>query len=139
MIRRNAAWFAIGALAVIIVIAVVAFGNTSTDEAGGAGGSPQDPDLVASGELLYQANCAACHGADLRGTAIGPSHLSIVYEPNHHGDIAFVLAARNGVQAHHWPFGDMPPVPGLSDEDLESIVAYVRHIQRIEGFEPYPP
>jgi mono/diheme cytochrome c family protein len=98
-----------------------------------------DPDLLARGEPLYQASCAGCHGSDLRGTDLGPSHLSIVYEPNHHGDAAFVLAARNGVQAHHWPFGDMAPVPGLIDGDLEAIVAYVREIQRTHGFEPYPP
>jgi hypothetical protein len=62
-----------------------------------------------------------------------------VYEPNHHGDAAFVLAARNGVRQHHWPYGDMPPIPGLADDDLASIVAFVRDQQRIHGFEPYPP
>jgi mono/diheme cytochrome c family protein len=56
----------------------------------------QDPDLVASGELLYAANCAECHGVDLRGTDKGPSHLSEVYEPGHHGDGAFLLAVQAG-------------------------------------------
>ncbi len=138
MIRKNAAWVVIVALVVVIVIGVVAFGDAPPEEPG-APAAPLDPGLVALGEPLYQANCATCHGTDLRGTSNGPSHLSVVYEPNHHGDIAFILAARNGVEAHHWPFGDMPPVPGLSDEDLAAIVAYVRHIQRAEGFEPYPP
>ena len=95
--------------------------------------------LVAEGEVLYQASCAECHGTDLRGTDKGPSHLSIVYEPNHHGDAAFALAVINGVQQHHWPFGDMKPVPGLDEADMERIVAYVRENQRIHGFEPYPP
>lgn len=62
-----------------------------------------------------------------------------MYEPNHHGDAAFLLAARNGVRQHHWRFGDMAPVPGLSDDDIAAIVAYVREQQRINGFEPYPP
>ena len=99
----------------------------------------QEPELVAAGEPLYQENCAACHGADLRGTDRGPSHLSIVYEPNHHGDAAFFLAVRNGVRQHHWPFCDMVPVEGLSDPEIERIVAYVREQQRVAGFEPYPP
>ena len=99
----------------------------------------QDPGQVSSGETLYQANCAACHGIDLRGTDQGPSHLSIVYEPNHHGDAAFILAAKQGVRAHHWRFGDMAPIEGLTDDDLAAIVAYVRENQRIHGFEPYPP
>lgn len=114
----------------------------SSDGAAGSGDSDipvQDPGLVAQGEPLYQANCASCHGADLRGTDEGPSHLSIVYEPNHHGDGAFVLAVQRGVRQHHWPYGDMPPVPGLSEEDLEAIIAFVREQQRLNGFEPYPP
>jgi mono/diheme cytochrome c family protein len=139
MIRRNASWIGIGVLVVIVVIAVVGFGgNSSNTDAGNTGIAVQGPDLVAAGEPLYQASCASCHGIDLKGTDKGPSHLSVVYEPNHHGDIAFVLAAQNGVRAHHWPFGDMAPVPGLSDQDLDAIVAYVRENQRIMGFEAYP-
>lgn len=99
----------------------------------------QDPDLVAAGEELYVANCAECHGADLRGTDKGPSHLSEVYEPGHHADGAFLFAIQVGSRAHHWRFGDMPPVEGLSTEDVEAIVAFVREQQRIHGFEPYPP
>lgn len=142
MRKSSYTWLAIGALVVFMVVAVVVFGGSDTPTAGeGADtGIPvQDPNLVSAGEPLYQASCAACHGSELRGTAVGPSHLSIVYEPNHHGDVAFVIAARNGVRQHHWNFGDMAPVPGLSDEDLEAIVAYVRENQRIFGFEPYPP
>ncbi len=114
----------------------------SGDGATGSGDSDipvQDAELVTQGEPLYQASCASCHGADLRGTDKGPSHLSIVYEPNHHGDGAFTLAALRGVPQHHWRYGDMPPVPGLSEEDLDAIVAYVREQQRLNGFEPYPP
>lgn len=97
------------------------------------------PDLVARGEELYAQSCASCHGADLRGTDKGPSHLSEVYRPDHHADAAFVLAAKRGVRAHHFDFGDMPPVPGLDDDDLTAIVAYVRSVQEREGFEPYTP
>lgn len=99
----------------------------------------QDPDLVASGEQLYAVNCAECHGADLRGTDRGPSHLSEVYEPGHHADGAFLFAVQNGSRARHWSFGNMPPIEGLSPEDVEAIIAFVREQQRIQGFEPYPP
>jgi mono/diheme cytochrome c family protein len=139
MIRRHATWFAIAGLIVVVVVGVVAFGDSPTDEDLRNGVPAQNPSLVAAGEPLYRANCASCHGSDLRGTSTGPSHLSIVYVPSHHGDVTFALAARNGVQSHHWGFGDMPPVPGLSDGDLAAITAYVRSVQRVEGFEPYPP
>ena len=126
------------ALTILSLLLLAACGAEPAADAG-TGIPVQDPDLVAAGEPIYQANCASCHGTDLRGTDQGPSHLSVVYEPGHHGDIAFVLAARNGVRAHHWTFGDMAPIEGLSDEDLAAIVAFVREQQRINGFEPYPP
>jgi hypothetical protein len=59
----------------------------------------------------------------------------IIYEPNHHADAAFILAARNGVRAHHWRFGDMAPVPGVTDEMVLEIVGYIRWLQRQVGIE----
>jgi mono/diheme cytochrome c family protein len=100
---------------------------------------PQDPELVEAGAELYAAHCAGCHGSDLRGTDKGPSHLSIIYEPNHHADGAFLFAVQRGVRAHHWGFGDMPPIEGLQPEDVEAITAFVREQQRVEGFESVPP
>jgi mono/diheme cytochrome c family protein len=99
----------------------------------------QDPTLVAEGETLYLASCAACHGADLRGTPVGPSHLSVIYQPGHHTDDGFRLAAFSGVRAHHWNFGDMPPVAGVTEDDMDRIIAFIREKQRTEGFEAYPP
>ncbi len=98
----------------------------------------QDPQLVAEGEPLYQAACAACHGSDLRGTAVGPPHLSVIYNPEHHGDGAFAVAAVNGVKAHHYGFGNMPPIAGLTEGDFVRILAFIRETQRTEGFVAYP-
>ena len=124
MVRRSA-------LLVSLCLALASCGGVS-----GESGAVGDLEV---GMQLYDANCAECHGQDLRGTDRGPSHLSVVYEPSHHGDAAFLLAARQGVRQHHWDFGDMPVVGGLSDEDLAAITAYVRSVQEREGFEPYPP
>ena len=138
--KKHGTWIAIAALVGFVVVAVALSGNQTDGGTDSGTGMPvQGSHVVAVGEALYQASCAECHGADLRGTDLGPSHLSIVYEPNHHGDAVFVLATRNGVPQHHWPFGDMAPVLGLSDDDLVAIIAYVRENQRIFGFEPYPP
>lgn len=134
----------VGAVAVIAVIAIVSMGGSTETADAEAGGNEfnipvHDPIYVAEGDVLYQANCASCHGDDLRGTGLGPSLLSVVYQPGHHGDGAFALAAINGVRAHHWGFGDMAPIPGLSQEAMDRIIAFVRETQRIQGFEPYPP
>ena len=119
---------------VALIVAACAGGeNAATDI------PTQDPGLVTAGAALYQAKCASCHGTDLRGTDLGPSHLSSVYEPGHHSDVAFVLAVQRGSAAHHWRFGAMPPIEGLTEDDITAIVAFVRETQRIEGFEPYPP
>lgn len=89
----------------------------------------------ARGAEVYESSCASCHGADLRGTDEGPSHLSIVYEPGHHTDDSFRSAIANGAQQHHWTFGDMKPVEGLSETDIEDVIAFVRSEQQRQGFE----
>ncbi|CAN5860970.1 hypothetical protein BH24ACT15_BH24ACT15_00590 [soil metagenome] len=88
---------------------------------------------VAAGEELFAANCAECHGPGANGTAQGPSFMNDIYVPSHHADGAFLLAVRNGVQPHHWDFGAMPARPGLSDQDVADIVAWVRAQQRAAG------
>ncbi|MGV8954893.1 MAG: c-type cytochrome [Cypionkella sp.] len=87
------------------------------------------------GETYYNAVCASCHGPNAAGQdGVAPPFVHRIYEPGHHGDMAFVLAARKGVRAHHWPFGDMPPVEQrLTDGELGAIVAYVRELQRANG------
>ncbi|HEY0845019.1 MAG TPA: cytochrome c [Noviherbaspirillum sp.] len=87
----------------------------------------------ARGKTLYAANCASCHGADLKGTDKGPAMLHKVYEPSHHSDVAFQLAAKNGVRAHHWGFGDMQPVPAVTPDDVAHITAFIRMEQRKVG------
>jgi cytochrome c1 len=56
-----------------------------------------------------------------------------LYLPDHHADVAITLAVRNGVRPHHWDFGAMPPINGVSDQDVQDIVAYVRALQREAG------
>ena len=95
------------AAAVTLTVAIIASscGSESRNSA------PSAPVGSSDGAVFYQSNCASCHGADLRGTDKGPSHLSIVYEPNHHGDDSFRSAIVNGARQHHWNFGDMAVDP----------------------------
>jgi len=89
---------------------------------------------ASAGEALFNANCASCHGKNAAGQdGVAPPLVHVIYEPNHHGDAAFHIAAQRGVRAHHWPFGDMPPVEGVSDGEVDKIVAYVRTLQRANG------
>lgn len=86
------------------------------------------------GKQIFDLKCAVCHGANAGGQQdVAPSFVQKIYEPSHHGDLAFLSAVRNGVQAHHWDFGNMPPVEGLTDGDVKMVVAYVRELQRANG------
>lgn len=87
------------------------------------------------GKPLFEQHCAKCHGEDLKGTHDGPPFLNPIYQPAHHGDAAFQMAVKYGSRAHHWPFGDMPPVPGLTPDQVADITAYVRMKQRRVGIQ----
>jgi cytochrome c len=91
----------------------------------------------AKGKGLYVQKCASCHGADLNGRDTGsdkgPPFLHRVYEPSHHGDASFQNAVANGARAHHWKFGNMPAVKGVTPDDVAHITAYIRMEQRKVG------
>ncbi|MEJ8474630.1 c-type cytochrome [Roseibium algae] len=87
-----------------------------------------------AGKGLFNGNCASCHGANAAGReGVAPPLVHRIYEPSHHSDGAFVIAALQGVRAHHWPFGDMPKVEGVTQEDVVKIIAYVRALQKANG------
>lgn len=95
---------------------------------------PQLSERAKVGEAAFTENCATCHGTNAAGQdGIAPPLVHIIYEPSHHGDQAFYLAAKNGVRGHHWPFGNMPPVEGITDQDIAHITFYVRELQRANG------
>lgn len=86
-----------------------------------------------AGEILFNVNCSSCHGANAAGSEVGPPLIHPIYEPSHHGDPAFYRATLMGVQANHWRFGNMPAVEGVSEQDVDMIVRYVRELQRANG------
>ncbi|SFI54711.1 c-type cytochrome [Jannaschia pohangensis] len=88
------------------------------------------------GKALFEGECAVCHGVNAAGrVGVAPPLVHRIYEPGHHGDESFQRAVALGVQAHHWPFGDMPAVEGVTRADVEMIVAYVRELQRANGIQ----
>ncbi|NRG18795.1 cytochrome c [Rhizobiales bacterium] len=124
-----------------IVLAVLRFGFEKPDDGkatpGGAIVSVRIPELTGraeAGQKLFSANCAVCHGENAAGRdGMGPPLVHKIYEPGHHADGAFYLAVARGARAHHWPFGDMPPIEGLTQDNIAKIVDYVRTLQRANG------
>ncbi|WP_171235956.1 cytochrome c [Ruegeria sp. HKCCA6837] len=86
------------------------------------------------GQRVFEVSCASCHGVNAVGVeGAGPPLIHKIYEPRHHADEAFQRAVSQGVRSHHWQFGDMPPVEGLTRGDVAMVIAYIREIQRANG------
>lgn len=88
------------------------------------------PFHLGQGQLLYDKYCSSCHGIDLTGSDKGPPLLHPFYKPSHHGDQAFYRAALQGARQHHWEFGDMPPVEGMTAGKMDKVVPYLRYYQQ---------
>ena len=94
---------------------------------------PALSERASAGEGLFNAKCSLCHGVNAAGTNQGPPLIDRIYEPGHHPDVSIRVAVRQGVRQHHWKFGNMPPVPSVSEDDVEKIICYVREMQRANG------
>ena len=82
------------------------------------------------GEKLYLQHCGRCHGKTIGGSTDGPP--LIEYGSAHHSDETFHRAVSNGVKQHHWKYGDMPAVKGISSNEVGSIITFVREVQRFD-------
>ncbi|MGO8934810.1 MAG: c-type cytochrome [Terracidiphilus sp.] len=92
---------------------------------------PLSPDTLADGKEAFSHYCVACHGMDGQNTGVPfadhisppiPSLTSPEVQGYTDGQLKWIL--DNGI----WPSG-MPGSKGtLSDDELWSIVAYLRHL-----------
>jgi cytochrome c oxidase cbb3-type subunit 3 len=121
-------------------------GRGGRGAAGGAGGGrrgpnfPQQtrplasPEVLARGKAVYGVNCAACHGADLRGgDQGGPSLLrSLAALSDQHGEVIgpIVRGARQD-----------KGMPGfnLNDSDVTAIAEYIHSVLAMVGSQARPP
>lgn len=138
MTRRHLRWLALGGLFVIFAIAGYArwgLWDRVKPEAG-TQMVVHVPDLSAvaqAGRQAYNRRCAQCHGVHGGGGPAGPPLVHPIYRPAHHADVAFELAVRRGVRAHHWSLGDMPPQADVGLDEIAAITRYVREVQAANG------
>ncbi len=93
------------------------------------------PEEFKEGETQFNNYCSRCHGDRGTGTNNGPPLVHKIYEPSHHADMAFQRAAAQGVKAHHWKFGNMPKIEGVTPKDVTQIIGYIRWLQRQAGIQ----
>lgn len=96
-----------------------------------------DAAVIARGKTLYEINCRACHGADLRGgDAGGPNLLrSQIALNDQHGELIYPIV-RDGRQTPGQTA--MPPL-GLPEPDVVSIAEYIHSIQFTARGQGAPP
>lgn len=73
-----------------------------------------------SGEVLYAARCAACHGPDGEGTTIAPDAINDALLLEELTDKDLVTVIREGLD------GKMPPSPNLSEQEVLDLIAFLR-------------
>ena len=136
----------IGILLCLFTVAAASFfvfsKNTTITAAGTQVGEPIEivlvPDQISEigllGKNIFDLKCQSCHGINAAGRfEIGPPLVHKIYEPSHHSDQSFYRAVALGVQSHHWPFGNMAAVEGLTKGDVKAIISYVRELQKENG------
>ncbi|MDH4100898.1 MAG: c-type cytochrome [Nitrospirota bacterium] len=80
------------------------------------GGHPEE------GKKIFGAQCAACHGAD--GAGLLPGMPSFAKgERLEKSDADLANAIKKGIKA-------MPPFAGLSDEDVQNVISYIRVLKK---------
>ena len=96
-----------------------------------------DPATIARGKTLYEINCRACHGGDLRGGDIGGPNLlrSQLVLNDQHGELILPVV-KNGRQNP-----GMPPMPALplGDEDIKAIAEYIHSVAATMRGQGSPP
>ena len=86
--------------------------------------------IAISGQRIFRAKCADCHGEDASGTRRGPDLVSPAGSSGRSNDKRmFHHAVTQGVPQQNWAMGDMPAFPRLSFNQIERIERYVRELR----------
>ena len=136
--RISAPVLAIPIIAAIVYSLLLFGGNDANAEQGASIVKIEIPGQLSQiamlGKQAFDIKCATCHAENAVGQhGVAPPLVHKIYEPNHHGDESFQRAVAMGVRAHHWKFGNMPAIEGLTRADVKAIIAYVRELQRHNG------
>lgn len=107
------------------VAAVVLAAVTASACAGGSGGSANVAPAATTtpmslGQAVYQRSCARCHGVSLEGRGATPAIDAVRLRGL--GDQRLRLAIANGK-------GEMPAFNGLSQAQVDALIAYLYTMQ----------
>jgi mono/diheme cytochrome c family protein len=98
-----------------------------------------DPAMIAKGEHTFQSVCAACHGFSAQGIAgLGKPLVNSAFVDDLSDDdlAAFIIKGREVSDPANTTGVPMPARggnPGLSDDDMRNVVAYIRSLNIASG------
>jgi mono/diheme cytochrome c family protein len=86
--------------------------------------------LAADGEALYKTKCLMCHGADGKGTAMGPAFKGseFIKSSSDQAIAEVILKGREGAAKTYKNIALGMPAQKLSDEDSGALVAYLKSL-----------
>jgi mono/diheme cytochrome c family protein len=130
-------WFIGMASAGVLLFAGACGGSDDESSDGGSDSSSEESSGggdAAEGQELFNATCASCHGQDAENPSVGKDlrDNTFVQDNSDAELVAFVKQGRPASDPANTTGTDMPAKggnPSLTDEDLESIVAYVKSLQ----------
>jgi mono/diheme cytochrome c family protein len=115
------AYFALSPAAEKIVaeVAPPAAQEAKAPESGAQPTAGVDPALMGKGKAIYEANCAACHGAN--GQGMPPAFPALAGNANLKDAAMILNVVKNGR-------GAMPAVgAGFTEEELKAVATYIRN------------
>ena len=126
-----------GAMGILLLITAVFLTSTpSTPET--AVIDPYNAELVAMGETVYAAQCAACHGEGLEGEADWQNSGEVLKAPPHdetghtwhHDDAYLIESVKEGGARLAGQNVGVSPMPAygaiLSDEEITAVFSYIK-------------
>lgn len=137
---KNRRYMAAAAIALAALAVTAYWTTTGPGQAEGALLKPDDRLIVAAGGEIYAANCAACHGADLKGQANwqspgddglmpAPPHDETGHTWHHPDEILFALT-KHGVAkvANLDDYQTAMPIyeDVLSDNEIVAVLSWIK-------------
>ena len=88
------------------------------------------PEAYKAGKEYFHRKCAGCHGVNAMGGNRAPKLIQEIYSSNSYSDEKMSNIILNGSSS-----GAMPSLKGkVTDEEIEEIIKYIRHSQKVSGF-----
>ena len=111
------------------------FGTSGLDAFDDSTSPAMEFTLSEEGRVAFAEDCVRCHGRLAEGTERAPALVASRYAPDRFSDGDFNRAVRFGIAPSRPGSGGMPSYPGLTDRDLDRMLAFLRGLQREHGIE----